>query len=244
MWWTDSIPLTAPRQPLLQRSAAELLLPLWLLALPLLLWLGPGGVDHLWASTLFSWSGGAWTLKHAWWSEHLIHQGGRRLVILAALVMLAWIAWAHWRNRNALLKRRIGYVFLTSLLSTVLVSTLKHSISAQCPWDQLDFGGSQAAVGWWQGWLSAQSAEHCFPAGHASSGFGWLGLVFAFQSGRWRWPAIAIPLLIGPIFAFDQQLRGAHFLSHDLMTLSLCWTVAVLLRPLLPAQPLSHRSAP
>jgi membrane-associated PAP2 superfamily phosphatase len=31
----------------------------------------------------------------------------------------------------------------------------------------------------------------------------------------------------GMVFGLSQQLRGAHFLSHDLWTAALCWLVAV-----------------
>lgn len=36
-------------------------------------------------------------------------------------------------------------------------------------------------------------------------------------------------LLQNGVFGAAQQLRGAHFLSHDLWTLATCWTVSLLL---------------
>jgi membrane-associated PAP2 superfamily phosphatase len=30
-------------------------------------------------------------------------------------------------------------------------------------------------------------------------------------------------LSVGLIFGISQQLRGAHFISHDLWTLAICW---------------------
>ena len=40
-----------------------------------------------------------------------------------------------------------------------------------------------------------------------------------------RYPAIYLlpGFLVGFTFAFGQEARGAHFISHDLWTLSLCW---------------------
>lgn len=43
----------------------------------------------------------------------------------------------------------------------------------------------------------------------------------------WRWMALAASLMIGAIFGWTQQVRGAHFLSHDLWTLLICWVVAL-----------------
>jgi membrane-associated PAP2 superfamily phosphatase len=38
-----------------------------------------------------------------------------------------------------------------------------------------------------------------------------------------------VGLVAGGVFGAAQQLRGAHFLSHDLWTLATCWTVSLLL---------------
>jgi len=36
-------------------------------------------------------------------------------------------------------------------------------------------------------------------------------------------------LLLGVVFGMAQELRGAHFLSHDLWSLAVAWTCASLL---------------
>ena len=36
-------------------------------------------------------------------------------------------------------------------------------------------------------------------------------------------------VVTGSVFALAQQLRGAHFASHNLWTILLCWAVALLL---------------
>lgn len=41
-------------------------------------------------------------------------------------------------------------------------------------------------------------------------------------------PTLALPLTLGLVFGIGQQLRGAHFLSHDLWTAWLCWLCASL----------------
>lgn len=43
----------------------------------------------------------------------------------------------------------------------------------------------------------------------------------------WRWLGLMIGLVAGLIFGISQQLRGAHFLSHDLWSLTICWLVAL-----------------
>jgi membrane-associated PAP2 superfamily phosphatase len=68
----------------------------------------------------------------------------------------------------------------------------------------------------------------CFPAGHASAGFAFIGGFFAFRqvlpatARRWLAGAMAV----GLVFGLAQQVRGAHYMSHTLWTAWLCWTVA------------------
>ena len=69
----------------------------------------------------------------------------------------------------------------------------------------------------------------CFPAGHASAGYAWVALYFFFLATRpaWRWRGLAIGLATGAVFGISQQLRGAHFLSHDIFAMIICWGVAL-----------------
>ena len=43
---------------------------------------------------------------------------------------------------------------------------------------------------------------------------------------RWRHAGLGIGLLAGTVFGLAQQLRGAHFLSHDVASMAVCWSVA------------------
>jgi membrane-associated PAP2 superfamily phosphatase len=65
----------------------------------------------------------------------------------------------------------------------------------------------------------------CFPGGHSSSGFALLALYFALRDRRpraARW-FLGGALAVGTLFAFGQEARGAHFLSHDLWSLGIAW---------------------
>jgi membrane-associated PAP2 superfamily phosphatase len=49
---------------------------------------------------------------------------------------------------------------------------------------------------------------------------------------------LSVGLGLGLLFGFAQQLRGAHFLSHDLWTLGIAWSAALTLY--LAMAPLKH----
>ena len=71
----------------------------------------------------------------------------------------------------------------------------------------------------------------CFPGGHSSAGYAWVALYFFAWVVRpqLRGRLLATALLAGAIFGAGQQLRGAHFLSHDLWSLGISWLVAATL---------------
>ena len=64
--------------------------------------------------------------------------------------------------------------------------------------------------------------------------------VAAYPAPPWYDPYSYYKTLIGTVFALGQQARGAHFLSHDLWTLAICWFGSVvlflLMRPYRDAQ--------
>lgn len=69
----------------------------------------------------------------------------------------------------------------------------------------------------------------CFPAGHASGAYAWFTLYFFCREyfPNWRWASLIFVISLGIVFGVTQQLRGAHFISHDLFTLSLCWFISL-----------------
>jgi len=197
------------------------------------------GGDAWLADLVYRWEGGRWALRDAWWTSALLHEGGRRLSILCWIgVCAAWVCAARGATCAAW-RQPLGYLLVAVLTSTLLVSTVKHASGIDCPWDLQRYGGTRPE-GLWFGVLSAGDAARgaCFPAGHASAGYAWVAAWFAFAPLRpaWRIPALGLALAAGAAFGIAQQLRGAHFLSHDLGTLALCALVAGALARIWPWQ--------
>lgn len=228
--------------PVLYQATSSLprLLPvlLFLAAMALLEHAG----DRWWADQLYALQGGAWRYRDAWWTSQLLHTGGKWLSVgaglgIAAAGLLAWCrpGLAQWR-------RPLAYLLLSVALSTTLVSLLKSVSAVDCPWDLSRYGGQHPWLDLLQAWKVRGPASGCFPAGHASAGYAWIALYFlaAARAPRWRWPALLLALALGAAFGLAQQLRGAHFASHDLASLALCWVCARTLASwLLPSSPLA-----
>jgi membrane-associated PAP2 superfamily phosphatase len=113
-------------------------------------------------------------------------------------------------------------------LAIVVVALLKGISRTSCPWDLAAFGGTAQHVSHWLWWVSDGGPGHCFPGGHASTAFAFLPLAWWRQRVQpltaWRWAAVIV--LCGLLLGLVQQVRGAHFLSHNLWTGWLCWATA------------------
>ncbi|WP_313343003.1 phosphatase PAP2 family protein [Stenotrophomonas sp.] len=231
---------STPAVPLVLTAALPTPSPRFLrghLWLPLLAVLAASGMlmgwggDQWLADQFYRLEGHHWALQNAWLTSHLIHKGGKWASTFGALlaIVLCFHAWRH--QRAAAWRWPLLYLVLAVALGTGTVSLLKSITHMDCPWDLLRYGGAREYVGLFAARPQGMPRGVCFPAGHSSAGFAWVSLYFFALMVRpaWRWGALAIGLLAGGVFGLSQQLRGAHFLSHDLWTLATCWTVSLLL---------------
>lgn len=214
----------------------------WHLGLPLLLFLGLSVLllglhgDQWLADRIYAWEGQRWSLQHQYLTEQVLHEEARKLcaVVWVALALswsLTWLPSKPWRSW----RRPLGYLLAATLLSTLLVGWMKSWTNMDCPWDLLRYGGERAYHGLFAARSAAAPAGRCFPAGHASGGYAWVALYFFFAATRprLRWLGLGVGLGAGALFGAAQQLRGAHFLSHDVWTLMICWCTALALQRLM-----------
>ena len=182
--------------------------------------------------TLARWLGSSagFALQHNAFWEGTLHRGVKQLQWLPALLLMALVVMPVGFMRKIKLRQRLQLAGGT-LLALALISGLKLFSLTSCPWDLQEFGGAARHVSHWL-WRTADGGGgHCFPAGHASAGFAYVGGFFVFRhvlpkvARRWLIASLAAGLILG----LAQQLRGAHFMSHTLWTAWLCWLSAVLL---------------
>lgn len=175
-----------------------------------------------------AWFGSAqgFALRDHWLLSTVLHEGGRLLawMLVLALCVGAVLPWGPLVRLP--LSRRIQLA-VTPLVGALAVSILKSTSASSCPWDMHVFGGVAQHISHWQ-WLQRDGGSGgCFPAGHATAGFSFLGGYFVYQAQprtARRWLVGA--LLAGLVFGLAQQMRGAHYASHTLWSAWLCWTIA------------------
>lgn len=193
------------------------------------------GLDLLVAHLWYQAEGGSWALKDNFWTSTVLHNGARSVNQLLILSLLAWYIgqnikarwWVTPDDGRRFATRMLGLLLSSLLLSIGLISLLKRLVPMDCPWDLQQFGGIQPLISLWQHRPAEMPNTQCFPAGHASSGYAWLALYFYFLYTRpWlRKVGMAIGIFAGITLGLVQQARGAHFLSHDIVTALICYVV-------------------
>ncbi|MBN2646044.1 MAG: phosphatase PAP2 family protein [Desulfuromonadaceae bacterium] len=214
------------------RLVSHLVLPS-LAAIALLILCFRLDLDHRLAELFYDRNSGKWPFKHSWWAETLIHSGGRKLVISAAVVSLILLVESLFSPLFYAWRRSALYLLLCIGLSTGLAASGKQLLNHHCPWSLQQYGGS-ALEQPWSALLSGpvgQEKGHCFPSGHAAGGFALSALYFVLRDHHARLARLALVfgLSLGVIFSIGQMARGAHFLSHNIVSAWLCWCVATLL---------------
>jgi membrane-associated PAP2 superfamily phosphatase len=199
-----------------------------LAALILILLWDLSGLDLM----LARWFGGpaGFPLQHHWFWEGVLHESVKKIQWLPALLLVAMVIWPVGFMRQVGRGRRAQLAGGT-LLALALISGMKLFSLTSCPWDLQQFGGAARHVSHWLWGTADGGGGRCFPAGHASAGFAYIGGYFVFRPVA---PRIARGWLIGAlltglVLATAQQVRGAHFMSHTLWTAWLCWLSAALL---------------
>ena len=195
--------------------------------LMLLLW-DASGLDL----TLARWIGSSagFPMQHHWLWEGVLHKAVKQIQWLPALLLFAMVVWPVGFMRQLLVIQRLQLACGT-LLALALISGMKLFSLTSCPLSLQEFGGAAIYVSHWLWGAGDGGGGRCFPAGHASAGFAYIGgyVVFRQVLPKVARVWLATALLAGLVLGVAQQLRGAHFMSHTLWTAWLCWLVAVLL---------------
>ena len=165
--------------------------------------------------------------EHPWLARygHDVAQDVLRMALVAWLALLAWGGGPvrAWRGRERLA------VALGVLASLVVVGLVKRASLTSCPWDLAEFGGMARYVSHWRLGVADGGGAHCFPGGHASAALAFVGAALpglgARRAGRGGGLLLAL-LLAGTALGAVQTLRGAHYPSHTLWTMVICYATS------------------
>jgi membrane-associated PAP2 superfamily phosphatase len=213
----------------------------WPLALMLLLLtlVETTSMDHWVTSLFYNPVSGSFPLNKTFLYKQVLHDWGRDLAYLSAVLVLAGLAYS-WYAKLPSWRPPLGFIFLSLLLSTGTIALIKYSSSIHCPIDLLEYGGQFQPEDLLSFTHIQQAAGRCWPSGHASTGFCFLGFFYAARVYRPHWakPILIFAVTLGVVFSMDQTARGLHFFSHGLWTALIIWTINVLLAATMRRQPI------
>ena len=157
-------------------------------------------------------SDGSFPLKGDWALAKLNHTYVKQ--VLTAVYLSFFVLWcASFKIEKLKAKRwQYGYFFAISMLCTCVIGLIKAHAAHACPW-AMTTATSTGFI-----WNFSATAGHCFPGGHASTGFALITGFFVFRlvQPKRAWFYLTAGLLLGFMMGWGQMMRGAHFLSHNL----------------------------
>lgn len=182
------------------------------------------GIEHV-----FYTPGVGFIGRHSYWLENILHERVKQLVIvinvLAALAFIGSLLLKRWAHA----RRPMAYLVVALAASTAIVPPLKTVTAVQCPWSLVEFGGHETfspVIG------TRAQTDHpgrCWPGGHASAGFSLIALFFLLRDRRPRLArtVLILALLLGTTLSIGRMMQGAHFLSHNVWTMLLDWSICL-----------------
>ncbi len=190
------------------------------------------GLDLRLSDMFFDFQEGFFFWKNTWWATSLIHSGGKILVAAIWLCLLFLWLLSFLRqglSRLGLWRAALGFLLLSMLSGPVTVACLKLLINRPYPEHIKRYGGPLQYTRLLEGPPPTSRHYKGFPAGHASAGYGLMGLYFVLRDRRPRlapW-GLALAVGLGTLFGFGQHVRGLHYASHNVWSAAICWFEAL-----------------
>lgn len=199
------------------------------------------GADLAVQDRLFDFATGKWRVDAKDSLGRALFYNGPKYLIIAAAVALLVLAVAPGRWRERIRVDRCGLVvaLLTLASVPVLAGQGKATTNVFCPYENRRYGGDVAYIKVLERFPDDDRPARKgrgFPAGHSSGGFALIGLLWLRRGRAWRAGVIALALIVGWWMGGYQMLKGAHYLSHTVVTMVFALCMALAWRCVLPGR--------
>jgi membrane-associated PAP2 superfamily phosphatase len=207
-------------------TKTKLLLPLCILAFAV--FAEYSGLDVAIERLFYDAQSQSWPLKSAFITGGILHKGGQNFVIGTMAAVFAVLVLSFFAKRLRRCRKGAAYLLVGTLISPAIVAVIKGSTHIYMPSSLEIFGGDMPHIRLFDSAPPGLPVGHAFPGAHSSSGFAFLSLYFllSFYWPKYRYCGLAFGLGLGALFSITQEVRGEHFLSHDLVSLVICWYCA------------------
>ncbi len=207
-------------------TSVKLLLPLVILAFAV--FSEYSGLDIAIGRCFYDAESQSWPWKSAFLTGGILHKGGQKFVIWTMAAIFVVLVLSFFVERLRRCRKGAAYLLVGSLISPAIIALIKASTHIYIPSTLEIFGGDKPYVRLFDAAPPGLPVGHAFPGAHSSSGFAFFTLYFllSFYKPQYRHYGLAFGLVLGALFSITQEVRGEHFLSHDLVSLVICWYCA------------------
>lgn len=159
------------------------------------------------------------------WLHHKLRYSLRPFQMLSVILWLASFFWEplkKWRSTFL-------YFVLSSVVAAGLVAELKILTQRACPYQLTEFGGEATFYPLFSG-VPEIPGNKCWPGGHVLHAFTLFPLYFIAWRHGMNKTAIGILIVVvafGMLLNVTQIVRGHHFLSHNMWSMLIGWSVAM-----------------
>lgn len=182
---------------------------------------------HIDLALISPWAGqtGDFPLRDNWYLTELNHRYVKLIIIyIYAFYFLTWLAsfkFEKLKNKRA----EYAYFFFVSMICTLSIGLIKAHSNQACPWNMT----TPNPLGFT--WNFTVKDGHCFPGGHASTGFALMTGYFVYlkSNSKRAYFFLIAGIALGFLMGWAQMMRGAHFLSHNLWTAWITWFINIII---------------
>lgn len=179
-------------------------------------------LDAAISDRIFGAGGSAWPASHSrGWLRWSLYEGPKYLLAIGWLGLLVAVAWPRALPRLRLSRAEAIYLLVCLASVPLVITAIKYHSGVACAAELARYGGPLPdAVGHFTlpKLLDPVAQRGCWPSGHASGGFALLALGSLDRPAYVRWQLWAVGLVLGGAMGAYQIARGAHFVSHVLVT--------------------------
>ena len=209
------------------------LLPTILLLVGMIVLFELTDIDLTVQDLFFHFDTGTWLVNSEEPILRFIFYSGIKGVIIAIGIVSA-VCFTLSFSKKRLRSWRLGVlIFILSLaLVPLLVAGSKQFTNVYCPYQIQRYDGVAPYVTLFEGYpdtFHPKRRGKCFPAGHATGGFAFMALYFVFKKRRARIAGLGSGLVLGWTMGLYQMVKGAHYLSHTIVTMLLAWIIICLI---------------
>ncbi len=183
------------------------------------------GLDIAISSHFYDSTTGAWPFKEGFWLRHILYERQNDLARGLYILVLAVFVLSHAVEPLRRWRRPVLFLIVACASGPLAVALIKSLTHIYTPWRLEIFGGDYPYIRVFDSVPSGMRIGHAFPGGHSSGAYAWIALYFLLRltAHPWRYRVLTVVVGTGILFSATQIIRGAHFVSHELVTAAICW---------------------